>query len=372
MNFRILAALALVALRAGDAQTHDGAPHARDHLAANARAELVRRGEVALGAGDARAATELFERAGNMAHEADAELGLVRAMLQEGHYRRALGFAAHVAGVHADESAGPALYAWLLHVGGQSRAAADTLARALARMPADPVLTATRDLVAMRSPVVPPSLLAVPVRLAPMSPQSLAIPADARPVASGILAQGGSIALSVAAPLGQAATAWVRNGLGQVRTARIVRGDPHDALVRLQLDAPFETVSNDTPLAPRDPFSGAPGFAVGYPAGPDGTVAWPLLRMGFLGAPGATPGVLALGIDIPDGLRGAPVFDVTGALLGVVVPDAEAVNRIVLPSKLRQTLPAAATPEAQPRPKLAPDEIYERALARVVQVLIVP
>ena len=78
-----------------------------------------------------------------MLHAADAELGLIRAAMQDGQYRRALAFCAHTAGEHTDDADGGALYAWLLRIGGQERARrAQVLADTRAHAPDDAVAAA--------------------------------------------------------------------------------------------------------------------------------------------------------------------------------------------------------------------------------------
>src|SRR5262245_50357527 len=91
--------------------------------AAPARAEMLARGEEALQRGEVDLAGDLFTQAGFIKHAADAEIGLVRAYMQAGEYRRALNFAAHTAGAHPDP-AGKAIYAQLLDAGGQDAIAA--------------------------------------------------------------------------------------------------------------------------------------------------------------------------------------------------------------------------------------------------------
>jgi len=356
----------------GLARAHAPPGTAPPSAAERARRVIVSDGERALASGDAQAAAELFERAGSLAHEPDAELGLLRAMMQAGQYRRALGFAAHVAGVHPEESAGPALYAWLLHLGGRTGVAASTLAAALARLPGDPMLLATRALVAMPSPVPPAELLAPPARFAPASPQAPALlPAHAKPVSSGILLPDGRTAVTVAGPLEAATNAWVRDGLGRIVSARVARSAHHAGIAELRLDAALGMDTEPLQLATRDPFSGSPGFAAGYPASRDATPAWPLMRIGFLGAPRAEPGTLALGIDVPQGLRGGAVFDATGAIAGLVAEDGNGGYRIDLASRLREFFTGSGwAQDPGRRPRMAPDEIYERAMPRVVQVLV--
>jgi hypothetical protein len=66
------------------------------------RDALLKIGEKALAGLDIERAYQYFERASLMQHAADAEMGLVRTAMQQGAYRRALAFAAHVAGAHLD------------------------------------------------------------------------------------------------------------------------------------------------------------------------------------------------------------------------------------------------------------------------------
>ena len=94
----------------------------REALLAQAERELAR--------GDAASAIGVLDRAAMMLHAADTEMALVRAYLQAGEYRRALAFCAHTAGAHRETAEPSALYAWLLHLGGQSAFARRTLAEA--------------------------------------------------------------------------------------------------------------------------------------------------------------------------------------------------------------------------------------------------
>src|SRR5262245_38170902 len=163
--------------------TAEQAPQARD--------ELLRAGEQELRQGDAQRAEILFEQAGLGRHATDAELGLVRAYMQAGDYRRAVALCAHAAGAHPDSGAGAAMYAWLLFIGGQTQVAARILDRASARAPRDPVLAAAGSL--LKSPVPVPSgaLLESPARFAPFSPASESLPPAARPVGSGVMIDSG-------------------------------------------------------------------------------------------------------------------------------------------------------------------------------------
>ncbi|MBC8055951.1 MAG: hypothetical protein H7Y61_05185, partial [Rhizobiales bacterium] len=99
------------------------------------RALVLRRAEAELALGDTSAAIEAFDSAAMMLHAPDTEMGLVRAYMQAGEYRRALAFCAHTAGAHLESASPAALYAWLLRAGGQKAVADRTLDAALARSP---------------------------------------------------------------------------------------------------------------------------------------------------------------------------------------------------------------------------------------------
>ena len=99
------------------------------------RADLLASGEQALARRDVDAALLAFDRAALILHAADTEIALVRAYMQGGDYRRALAFGAHTAGAHLDVVGGSALYAWLLHAGGQSAIAQRLIDEAQGRAP---------------------------------------------------------------------------------------------------------------------------------------------------------------------------------------------------------------------------------------------
>jgi S1-C subfamily serine protease len=341
-------------------------------LPAEARQQMLADGEAALARGDAEPAAQQFERAGMVKHEADAELGLIRAYMQAGEYRRALAFAAHTAGAHPQTGAGSALYAWLLHIGGQAHIAAQLLDKARARLPDDGLLQATTTWI--KSPLAAPAaeLLIPPARFAPYSPEAPPLPQTAKVVASGVLIDNGRKALTAAAALGNAREVWVRNGLGQGTTATVVRSDGDTGLAELHL---AHAIAVPAPaLSSRDAFPGSPGFAVEFPAIANAALGWPLLRVGFLGKPSGVAGVYQLGIAMPQANRGGPVFDASGRLAGIAVSSETGGDRLVLTSHLRKHMTDVPHEPSQSSvtERVAVDEIYERALKITVQVIVVP
>lgn len=357
-------------------------------------AALVTQAEQALANGDTAAASAGFERAAAMQHDGGIELGLVRAALQAGDFRQALAFCAHTAGAHADEPAAGALYAWLLRAAGQPGEALRVLAQTRARAPQDAVVEATRQAFENEVPIASGVLLAAPHRMAPqalMQGGQPTVPDGARTVAAGVLVAAGQRALVPAAAIEGARRIWVRNGLGRATEAVADSSTPHGlrehgvALLRLLAPLPAGAAAP----APRDPFAGSPGFAVGYPPGRDAAPAWPILREGFLGAAAGRAGLRKLGIDWPAALHGGPVFDAAGRLAGISLqrpPAAGEHAASMLPvSMLRELAPAAsewgvglaqglalqaAASPALSLARIAPDLAYERALTTALQVIV--
>jgi len=336
------------------------------------RVALLQRAQAELERGDATQALDDFERAAMMLHAADAELGLIRAAMQDGQYRRALAFCAHTAGEHTDDADGGALYAWLLRIGGQGELAARVLADARAQAPGDPVAAAV-EAAFRESPPVASGLLLQPLhRMAPWTSGSpSAPPASARFVSNAVLVDDGSAAL-VPLPALERVThvrVWVRNGLGQAAEAEIDSGDAALAargLARLRLRQPLP-VAASRQAAGRAPFAGSPGFAMQF--GEGSAPAWPMLTQGFLGTLAGAADVRRLGFaSVP----GAAVLDAHGALVGITLPGADgAATWLPLASALPSPAGAAAAPRPHAGPALtAPDEIYEAGLRRALQVLV--
>ena len=350
------------------------------------RAELLKTGETALAGLDLTAALDAFERATLILHAADTEIALVRTHMQGGDYRRALTFGAHIAGAHLDVIGGSTLYAWLLHVGGQPAIAQRLLAASESRMPGNLVVAAVQQQLRSGNPVATGKLLAPPTRLAPYG-DAKGLPDTARVAGSAVLLQSGTGALIPLNLLPRSGRLWLRNGLGQLVKAKIDKrlNDLNVALVRL--DGPLPT-SDDLLVAPDDASPGSAGFAVEYVSTPDAAPAWPVLRTGFLGGAKSDSGERLLGIDMPAGPRGGPVFDGYGRLIGLALqrPGATAAaagDDLLIPvSQLRKALRGAMASEqltsqdtpgpAGPRPRGLVDKIYEGSLKTSLQVITAP
>jgi hypothetical protein len=334
---------------------------------------LLVRGESALKAGDAVAARGAFEQAAALRHTADIEIGWVRAQMQAGEYRRALAFAAHIAGAHPHEGRGAALYAWLLFLGGQEAVARDALDRAQLRLPGDVLLSGVKTRVAgerAASPVASPVASSDAPFFAPQ-PLGDRVPAQARSVGNAILLPDARHAIVPLALLEGGGSLWLRNGLGRTSRAELLRSDAASGLAVLHLATPLDAPA-PLALAPREPFPGSPGLVVGYRAEPGALPAWPKLSTGFLGGLMPDSPQRRLGIDVPAGSAGSPVFDAAGRLAGVVLPPGAqgqpGLGRVAsLGAVAGLELPA---PAASPMPPAMPlDQVYERALRSSLQLI---
>ena len=347
------------------------------------RAALLKIGEAALARLDSAAALDAFERAALILHAADTEIALVRGHMQAGEYRRALAFGAHTAGAHLDVIGGSLLYAWLLHAGGQPAIAQRLLAATDARMPGNPEVAALQQQIRSGAPVATGLQLDLPTRLAPYGDMK-GLPGTARAVGSAVLLPGGRRALVPLGLLPRPGRLWLRNGLGQLVRATVVKrlAAAGVALVRLDRALP---VADSLRLAGSDAFAGSPGFAVEYTRTPAAMPAWPILRSGFLGAAQGRSSQQLLGIDMPLGTRGGPVFDGAGQLIGLALPgggkgNGQGSDRLVPVSLLKKVLgdaPALPMPGVQkvapaPLPRSSADAIYESSLKTSLQVITAP
>lgn len=349
----------------------------------DARRQLLDDGERLLSLGDVQSARQALDRAAMMLHAPDTEAALVRSQMQAGDYRQALAFAAHAAGAHRREwPAGTALYVWLLRVGGQGVVAQRMLDEALTLAPDDAALLALRAQLRLPWPHVNGPLRAPPLQLAPYAVGELA-PPGARAAGTALLLGSGTAALVPTALLQGSGRLqdrlWLRNGLGQTVAASEVSRDEAlgVSLLRLAQALPVARLQ----LVPREPFGGAAASMIEFGSA-DAAAAWPLLRQGFFARVAASGGPRRLGIEAPAGPRGGPVFDASGRLAGIAIAGADCGadgqdNLLPAAALLARFGPLLAGPLLQAGTDGAPglggaelDEVYERSLRSVLQVLL--
>ena len=374
----LLAALTLAAVMPPSPVTAAEAHPAHHDDASPARLALLAQAEQALDLGEVEKAASLLDSAALMAHAADTETLQIRTQMQAGQYRQALAFAAHTAGVHLDDPLAPALYAWLLDRGGQSAYARRMLDEAFARrerLAPDPQARAIAAMLADPRLPLPAALREPPHRFAPMA-TTLAVPpppATAHVTGTGVIWADGRQALVPLGVLDGARAVWVRNGRGQTVFATRERSVP--ALDIAVLDLGGTLPPGPVRWAPRDPFAGSPGAVADYPPVNGGDAAWPRLHPGFLGATARTDRSRRLGIGLPAGSAGGPVFDSAGRLAGFALPRAHGTPVFQTVTALRAALgssPNGVDAGTGAVPVMAFDEIYEHALCGALQVLVVP
>lgn len=333
------------------------------------RERLLAEGEAQLAAGDAQAAQDSFQRAAMLMHAPDTECSIVRAQMQAGQYRQALAFCAHAALAHRGFAGGVALYAWLLHLGGQSVIAQRLLAEAAERQPDDEAVRIARTQLAAAWPVPQGPLLSAPLRAAPYGHGVAVDEARSRIAGTATLVQGGQSALVPSATLRGARELRLRNGLGETVRAHVDGTDEATGVAVLRLEQAL-TLPAELAMNRRMPFAGSPAAVVEFAPGGDAAgAAWPWLRLGFFGRVPLT-GPRPLGVAMPAGARGGPVFDRAGLLAGLSMPGPDGTDRLLAVSDwpMASGLPEA---DAVPGAPAAPvDAVYEAALRLALQVVV--
>lgn len=337
------------------------------------RQALLRTAQTSLAAGDSAAAIVKLDVAAAISHSADTELLMLQAQMQAGDYRGALMFASHTAGAHIHEPEALALYVWMLALGEQRAEAAHLLTAGLKRLPTDAMLLAMQRQLQRAEPGATPELdpLAAAVRPGPLG-FGAAVPAHAQTAGSGLLLDGGRLALVPLAAIQSADSLWVRNGLGQASGARLLQTFETLGLALLSLDSPLSQAQSTLQRAPRDAFAGSPATAFNQLAAPTPQPAWPAMQRGFLGRVSAASNQQALGLALPDAPRGGPVFDQAGRWIGIAVTGQSGEPRLLPLSDLQAALgPWFEAVPVQPQGlTLALDQQYEQALPLTVQLLV--
>jgi hypothetical protein len=372
--------------------------HDKDELANLQSFErLMLSAEAALARGEAVESVSSFEHAASFFDEVpDAEIGQVRALLQSGEYRLALATAYRLVGEHGQlhtdvpQRTGrhmgaldtQALLAWLMFIGGQQQAAHKQLDGLLGKYPDSPAL---RDVRARMRAVAGERVYARPSDLAlrldpyvygaPLTPDAGQLHARA----SGVILADGRIMTSISALPAGMNTLWVRNGLGQIRSASLEHIDQASGLVVLRPAEPFSAVPGVRVDPQMRVFPGSPCYVVEFPLPGMEQPSWPVLWAGFLGRANPQSGHIDLLLDLPAGSRGGAAFDSYGRLLGFVPPSdrlsaglGKKTDRIVPVTAMSALLSSgneAAGGTADPAQRLTMETVYELAMSAMVTVL---
>lgn len=368
------------------------------------RDALLKQGELDLANLRVDAAQQAFEKAALILHAADSEIALVRSYMQAGEYRRALAFGAHTAGAHLDVVGGTALYAWLLHIGGQEAVAKRLLDATSTRIPNNTVIKKVQQQLASGTLLASADLLELPLRLAPYS-APIKLPGQAKITASAVLLSGDSANAGRFAlvPLtkagGKEKPLWLRNGLGQISAASVEQRLPKLGVAVLRLTTPLP-LPEGLAMANNEAFPGSAAYAVQYPIAPGKpsvAPAWPQLHIGFVGGMAAPANAASedrlLGVTLPGAARGGPVFNAAGQWIGVAVQAGqEKADLLVTTGQLAKAFGGNASkfgiaPRRAPgangvggangataapaAPAMSADRIYEASLKNTLQVITV-
>lgn len=337
----------------------------------------------ALAAGDPARAAEIYETLTRQGESLEAEIGLVRASLQAGEFRKASSWATLVAGEHTDSSEAVALLAYLHDRAGYTEQALATLKQLRADRPDDPIAAAALATVMIDRGGKVSAADEAASRNWPR-PMFEAIPVGKHRVlagGNGIVVEGGQYVLTYSAVLPKAASSiYVRNGLGKVRLAVREPGNSKSALVRLKLTKPYPAnwaISKDEIVSPEGTrFC----FAFGYGASADLAGTYPAISPGLVfRADAGTGGLMQITSALGTGHVGSPVFDPRGRLLGLSVgTGAIEIGGENLRSRVgagqfavRMTTGAQSRPSGPLPPMPAIEELYEKLAPSIVQIVSV-
>lgn len=342
----------------------------------------------ALAAGDAAKAVTIYESLTRQGESLDAEIGLVRASLQAGEFRKAVSWATLTAGEHTDSSEAVALLAYLHDRAGYTEMALNTLKQLHADRPNDPIAAAALATILIDRGSTVTAADEAASRKWPR-PAFEEIPVSKHRVlaaGNGIVVDGGQHVLTYSAVLpSAAATIYVRNGLGKVRRAVRETGDQNGELVRLKIIQPYPAHS----ALPNDQIASPDGarfcFTFGYRASGDLEGSFPAISPSVVfRADAGTGGLMQITSALGAGHIGSPVFDPRGRLVGISVGTGAITiggenlrSRVGAGQFAIRTVAARAAAGAPPRPAgpqppmPSIEELYERLVPSIVQIVSV-
>lgn len=417
----LLAVSCAVAARAAEIANDQGQSYRRVLLLA----------DLALARGAPAEAVALYEQAAHINGEhVEAEIGVSRAYMAAGEYRRALSYAHLASGEHLDSDAALAWLAYLEDRAGYVDSALKRLRGALTRWPAPSASAAAlaevllergrgeeaqnllsswhapapRDIARLtlraaratqrmvegadQAPLRAPGLVADGERARWPAPPFVAVPAsfaNALARGNGVLVDGGKHILTRVSMTPEARIV-ARSGDGQLRHAVVA-----------------QQVAGVSLLTPERPYPQAAAlrvvrhdlasdgvrfcFVLGRSVLAAGSAAYPSLTAGMVLGTHAKLGELMqisvpLSVDDP----GSPVFDTSGRLIGLALGSQQLIDGVTDRDRelggghfatrgdaFATLLPAVAPPPPAPGSgTVTTDELYERLSAAVVEVWVLP
>lgn len=354
----------------------------------------------ALTSGDAATALTMYESLTQQGESLEAEIGLVKAALQAGEFRKAMSWATLTAGEHTESSDAVALLAFMHDRIGHTEQALATLRQLQTDRPNDPVATAALSHVLIdrggNASSRATSAGGTAAKVASpdwLRPSFEPIPIGSTRVLSagnGIIVDSGQHVLTYSAVLPKGATTiYVRNGLGKIRRAVREAGDQKGEIVRLRLTESYPAAW----ALPQDQIVAPEGvrfcFALGYRSPGNSAGAYPAVSPGLVfRADAGIGGLMQVTSALGAGNIGSPVFDPRGRLLGLSVGTGDividgrnlrgnvgagqfAIRVLPAPHGATKATIAAARPAGPLPPMPAIEELYERLTPSLVQIVAV-
>ncbi len=343
---------------------------------------LIKRAQTYLANGQSQQAAESYEKAAALGESAEAEIGLVRAYLQSGEFRKAIAFSNLVAAEHPDVSETAALLAYIEDREGQTTPALAKLTEELKKHPDDVALFASQieiliDRMAISQAIQklddwigrnPPhgdiyrlrarAALAAGNRedllnwrrKAALAYESISSPAtaavtkwpvhamesfpinDEKPKKSGngfVIDQGRRILTNASLVLNANGDVWVRNGLGKIRKAKVEKTLPDHGLAVLRLETAYpKTWSLPDPL-----FNASMDvhfcFALGFPVTDELEKSYPILSPGMVvRSDTGYGGLMQVTSTLGSENSGSPIFDGSGHFIGMTLAKQEPLKGI--------------------------------------------
>lgn len=203
---------------------------------------------------------------------------------------------------------------------------------------------------------------------------------------SGFIIDGGARVVTNAHVVGNARQLIVRNGIGQVRQARVEVLGKEDDLAILRLDTPYPAQWAIPRERIEEPRPGRTCYVLGYPLASTLGGTWPALTNGVVSrTEGGKSGLMQITAALNGGNSGGPVVDDQGRLIGIVVAKLdtlkfaekhgtlpEDVNFAIRPSLLVRLLHGMGQGplgEPQALSRMDAESIYELMLPTVVLVV---
>jgi tetratricopeptide (TPR) repeat protein len=181
------------------------------------------------------------------------------------------------------------------------------------------------------------------------------------------------------------ARSFVRNGLGEVRSATVEKNDSQNGIAILRLDRPYDAKSSVSSTQFRTAMQGKFCFTLGFPVVADVDGGYPVLSQGLVVRTRmGISGLMHITSWQSPAQRGAPLFDSAGNLIGIYRGKGNQVDEarrdglgqgffaVGLDSVLNQlgiNSPTVSSSSAV-IPQRSSDEIYQELIPAVVSVVM--